>query len=89
MNADLKRVRDSVVDDAGPGRSKKRALSSASPAPAESEDSGMEEWMKVVEVGLAFRRVVPKILGHCFVCGGILPEPAVYIPISRHLPTAS
>lgn len=61
MNADLKRVRDSAVDDAGPGRSKKRALSSASPAPAESEDSGIEEWMKVVEVGLAFRRVDPKI----------------------------
>lgn len=73
MNADLKRVRESGVDDAGPGRSKKRALSSASPAPADTEDSGMEEWMKVVEVGFRLLRVDHGIRGHNSTYDGVPP----------------
>ncbi|ORX40542.1 BRE1 E3 ubiquitin ligase-domain-containing protein [Kockovaella imperatae] len=49
MNADLKRVRESGVDD-GPSPLKRRATGLASPPPAVNlEDAGLEEWQKVME----------------------------------------
>lgn len=51
MNADLKRVRDTSLEDAPSPTAKRRALSFSSPPIDSSDDSGMEDWMKVVEVG--------------------------------------
>lgn len=51
MSADLKRVRD--VEDSGSPASKKRAMSLDTPPPADNgDDDRLEDWMKVVEVGL-------------------------------------
>ncbi|RSH91929.1 hypothetical protein EHS25_009299 [Saitozyma podzolica] len=50
MNADLKRVRDTSLEDAPSPTAKRRALSFSSPPIDSSDDSGMEDWMKVVEV---------------------------------------
>lgn len=50
MSVDLKRVRETHEDAISPA-SKKRALGGASPK-VEAEESGLEDWMRVVEVGL-------------------------------------
>lgn len=51
MSADLKRLRDGAVDDAGSPASKKRAMSLGTPPQSdEAEEDKLEDWMKVVEV---------------------------------------
>lgn len=52
MSADLKRVRD--LEDSGSPASKKRAMSLDTPPPSDGgdDDDRLEDWMKVVEVGL-------------------------------------
>ena len=53
MSADLKRVRDGAVDEFGSPASKKRAMSvNTPPRSDDGEDEKLEDWMKVVEVGL-------------------------------------
>ncbi|KIR53461.1 E3 ubiquitin-protein ligase BRE1 [Cryptococcus gattii Ru294] len=50
MNADLKRVRENTLDDS-PSPSAKRRLNSNASSPIQpSDDEGMAEWMKIVEV---------------------------------------
>ena len=51
MNADLKRVRETSLED-GPSPLKRRATGPSSPPPpaVNIEDAGMEEWQKVMEV---------------------------------------
>lgn len=54
MNADLKRVRGTGLDDAISPSSKRRALGASTPPPNEGDDD-VEDWMKVVEVSMAER----------------------------------
>lgn len=54
MNADLKRVRDSSLDEL-PSPAKRRAMSVSTPPPEEGDEGGIEDWMKVVEVRVGFQ----------------------------------